>query len=98
MFEHHFKHTNKKNVKEKNGLLREYFRVMKEYLAGLETFMHQADSTPLAQESDKMFCPCRKCNNSKLANRENVWKHLINRGFTPNYYIWFQHGEGYNYD
>ncbi|KAL0716346.1 hypothetical protein Bca4012_065668 [Brassica carinata] len=44
-------------------------RVTKEYLEGLETFMHQAYSTPLAQES----------------------------GFTPNYYISFQHGEGYNY-
>ena len=73
-------------------------RVTKEYLAGLETFMHQADSTPLAQESGKMFYPCRKCNNSKLTKRENVWKHLINRGFKPNYYILFQHGEGFNYD
>ena len=62
-------------------------RVTKEYLEGLETFMHQAESTPLAQESGKMFCLCRKCNNSKLTNRENFWKHLINRGFTPNYYI-----------
>ena len=62
-------------------------RVMKEYLEGLETFMHQTDSTPLAQESCKMFCPCRKCNNSKLETRENVCKHLINRGFTPHYYI-----------
>ncbi|XP_033146608.1 uncharacterized protein LOC117133754 [Brassica rapa] len=73
-------------------------RVTKEYLAGLETFMHRADSTPLAQESGKMLCLCRECNNSKLANRENVLKHLIYRGFTPNYYIWFQHGEYYNYD
>uniref|UniRef100_A0A0D3AMF5 Uncharacterized protein n=1 Tax=Brassica oleracea var. oleracea TaxID=109376 RepID=A0A0D3AMF5_BRAOL len=32
-------------------------RVTKEYLAGLERFMHQADSTPLAQESGKIFCP-----------------------------------------
>ena len=71
-------------------------RVTKEFLEGLETFMYQADSTPLALESGKMLCPCRKCNNSKLALRENVWKHLINRGFTPHYYIWFQHGEGYN--
>ena len=45
-----------------------------------------------------MFCPCQKYTNSKLATRENVWKHLINRGFTPYYYIWFQHGEGYNYE
>jgi len=73
-------------------------RVTKEYLAGLETFMHQGDSTPFAQESGKVFCHCRKCNNSKLANRENVWKNLINRGFTANYYILLQHGESYNYD
>ena len=72
-------------------------RETKEYLEGLETFMHQADSTPLTQESGKMFCPCRKCNNSKLATRRNVWKHLINKGFMPHYYIWFQHGECYNY-
>ena len=113
MFEHHFKHTNNKKRERKKMAgsgtiyeLRKWMymhrdangRVTKEYLAGLETFMHQADSTPLAQESGKMFCPCRKCNNSKLANRENVWKHLINRGFTSNYYIWFQHGEGFNYD
>ena len=72
-------------------------RVTKEYLEGLETFVHQADFTPLAQESGKMFCPCRKCNNSKLTTRENVWNHLINRGFAPHYYIWFKHGEVYNY-
>ena len=34
----------------------------------------------------------------EIDNRENVWKHLLNRGFTPNYYIWFQHGECYNYE
>jgi len=73
-------------------------RVTKEYLVGLETLMHQADSTPFVQENGKMFCSCRKCNNLKLTNRENVRKHLINRGFTTNYYIWFQHGEDYNYD
>ena len=26
-----------------------------------------------------------------------MWKHLVNRIFTPHYYIWFQHGEGYNH-
>src|SRR5690606_40946629 len=72
-------------------------REWRENLEGLETFMHQAYSTPLAQECGKMFCPCWKCNNSKLTTRENVWKHLVNRGFTPQYYIWFQHGECYNY-
>ena len=67
-------------------------RVTKEFFDGLETCMHQADSTPFAQENGKMFCPRLKCNNSKLAPRENAWKHLI----TPHYYIWFQHGKDYN--
>ena len=64
MFKHHFKHTNKKNVKEKKMAgsgnifeLRKWMyihrdangRVTKEYLAGLKTFMHQADSTQLDQ-------------------------------------------------
>ena len=44
-------------------------RVTKEYLEGMETFMHQEDSTQLAQESGKMLCLCRKCNNSKLETR-----------------------------
>lgn len=30
-------------------------RVTKEYIAGLETFMHQADSTPLALEAVRCF-------------------------------------------
>ena len=70
-------------------------RVTETFLRGLETFMQQAGSTPLTQESGKMFCPCRKCKNSKFALSETVWKHLVNRGFTPHYYIWYQHGEGY---
>ncbi|CAN6870712.1 unnamed protein product [Brassica oleracea] len=35
-------------------------RVTKEYLAGLERFMHQADSTPLAQESACLFHKSKK--------------------------------------
>ena len=59
--------------------------------------MYQAGNTPLTLDTGKMFCPCRKCKNSssRFARSENVWKHLLNRGFTPNYYIWFHHGEGY---
>ena len=70
-------------------------RVTNAFLSGLETFMHQAGCTPITQESGKMLCPCRKCKNSKFARSETVWKHLVNRGFTPQYYIWYQHGEGY---
>jgi hypothetical protein len=57
--------------------------------------MYQASQTELTLESGKMFCPCRKCKNTKFARTETVWNHLLNRGFTPHYYIWFHHGEGY---
>ena len=70
-------------------------RVTNAFLSGLETFMHQAGCTPITHESGKKFCPCQKCKNSKFARSETVWKHLVNRGFTPQYYIWYQHGEGY---
>ena len=54
-------------------------RVTNAFLSGLETFMHQPGCTPITQESGKMFCPCRKCKNSKFARSETVWKHLVNK-------------------
>ena len=56
--------------------------------------MNQAGNTPLTQETSKMLFLCRKCKNTKFAHSETIWKHLVNRGFTPYYYIWFHHGEG----
>nr|VDD50029.1 unnamed protein product [Brassica oleracea] len=50
------------------------------------------------EDTGKIFCPCRKCNNSKLANHENMY---FTRGYTfhtyeygkqtatSNYGIWF---------
>ncbi|KAL0844562.1 hypothetical protein Bca101_017808 [Brassica carinata] len=40
-------------------------RVTETFLRGLETFMQQAGSTPLTQESGKMLRPCR---NAKIQN------------------------------
>ena len=70
-------------------------RVTDAFLSGLEIFTYHADCTQIMQENGKMFCPCRKCKNSKNLRSETVWKHLVNREFTPQYYIWYQHGEGY---
>ena len=71
-------------------------RVTSEFLNGAKTFMYQPGNTSLMQETSKMFCPCCKCKNTKFAQSETVWKHIVNRGFTPHYYIWFHHGEGDN--
>lgn len=68
--------------------------VINEFLNGVEIIMYQARNTPIMQETSTMFCPCRKCKNTKFSRSEMVWKHLVNRGYTPHYYISFQHGEG----
>ncbi|KAL1204279.1 hypothetical protein V5N11_002255 [Cardamine amara subsp. amara] len=68
--------------------------VTQDFINGLEIFMYQAGQTPLTIETGKMFCPCRKCKNTRFVHSETVWRHLLNRGFTGHYYIWFQHGEG----
>ena len=57
--------------------------VTDEFLNGAEIFMYKATKTLLTQETSKMFCPCRKCKNTKFARSETVWKHIVNRGFNP---------------
>ena len=56
--------------------------------------MYQARNTPLTQETGKMLCLCHKCKNTKFDRSETVWKDIVNRRFTPHYYIWFHHGKG----
>ncbi|XP_048627981.1 uncharacterized protein LOC106359087 [Brassica napus] len=68
--------------------------VTKEYRAGLRGFLQQATNQPFAREHGKIFCPCRKCKNEPYLEIDTVKRHLYNRGFRPNYYIWFLHGEG----
>ena len=69
-------------------------RVISKFLNGAETFMYQARKTSLTLETCKMFCLCRKCKNTKFTQSETVRRHIVNRGFTPHYNIWFHHGEG----
>lgn len=47
-------------------------RVTNAFLNGLETFMYQVGCTPIAHESGKMLCPCRKGKNAKFACSETV--------------------------
>lgn len=44
-------------------------------------FMFHVDRTPIMYESGKMFCPCRKCKNTKNACSKTVRNQLVNRGF-----------------
>jgi hypothetical protein len=40
-----------------------------------------------------VLCPCMRCANRKRKNKEDLGKHLLNFGFTPNYTRWVFHGE-----
>ncbi|KAK9050828.1 hypothetical protein SSX86_030202 [Deinandra increscens subsp. villosa] len=38
-------------------------------------------------------CPCAKCKNQKYKSREAVEQDLITKGFMPDYWVWYAHGE-----
>jgi hypothetical protein len=42
-----------------------------------------------------VLCPCSKSENKKRQNRDNMAKHLVKNGFTPNYTRWVHHGEAH---
>lgn len=65
--------------------------VTNKFLNWVDIFMYQNGYTPLTQETGKIFYLCRKCMNTKFVCSETVWRHLVNRKFTPHYYILFQH-------
>ena len=69
-------------------------RVTSKFLNRAEIFLYHAGKTSFTQETCKMFCPRRKCKNTKFAQSETVWKHRVNRRLTPQHYIWFHHEEG----
>jgi len=56
--------------------------------------MYQATNESFARANGSIFCPCRKCLNDKYLEFNLVKKHLYNRGFMSNYYLWLRHGEG----
>jgi hypothetical protein len=41
----------------------------------------------------KVLCPCVKCHNIKRMAKDEMSKHLLKFGFTPNYDRWICHGE-----
>ncbi|XP_020254652.1 uncharacterized protein LOC109831683 [Asparagus officinalis] len=44
--------------------------------------------------SGAMYCPCCRCKNIKLKNKEEIRSHLTNCGFYEEYKHWSYHGEG----
>jgi hypothetical protein len=48
-----------------------------------------------AKGASETLCPCSKCANRKRQNKENMGKHLLKNGFTPDYTRWVHHGEAH---
>ena len=68
-------------------------QISKEFAEGLNEFMRFAGNQEITLREGKTFCLCIRCDNSKFIPIERVWNHLYQYGFTPNYKIWYFHGE-----
>lgn len=72
-------------------------QVSETFCEGLKKFIDFAKSQPLFLENKKLFCPCIKCENGgKLLSEDLVLKHLYNKGFMLNYWVWTSHEEDYD--
>jgi hypothetical protein len=55
----------------------------------MEEFLNQA----FAEGRTSAWCPCGKCKNQRLRDREKMGVDLVKNGFVPGYYVWIYHGE-----
>ncbi|KAK6931972.1 Transposase-associated domain [Dillenia turbinata] len=63
----------------------------KRYGQGVEEFLKLAYCNK--EESSKLPCPCKSCNNFRLCDKNTVYLHLMQRGISVNYDMWIYHGE-----
>ena len=69
-------------------------RVWETFLSGVNGFLAQAEADMRDRGVPTMCCPCVDClNQKKFGQRDNIFHHLITRGFKENYTCWNQHGE-----
>ncbi|XP_020272575.1 uncharacterized protein LOC109847754 [Asparagus officinalis] len=64
------------------------------YRDGCEAFMKYAEMNPKNLSSGAMYCPCYRCKNMKLKNKDEIRSHIANSGFYEEYKYWSYHGEG----
>ncbi|XP_073153431.1 uncharacterized protein [Henckelia pumila] len=69
-------------------------RLVPEYEEGVQKFIAQARN--YAKTREVILCPCKRCKNKKYMKFDDVYDHLIIKGFDPSYTVWVFHGEIYN--
>ena len=63
-----------------------------EWMQKTDRFLNRAFGK--AAKFPKMaLCPCNKCGNRRMLDKELMGTHLHKNGFTPNYTRWVHHGE-----
>ncbi|XP_030953586.1 uncharacterized protein LOC115976445 [Quercus lobata] len=66
-------------------------RAHPEYRQGVKDFLDFAfEHTTMG---NKIFCPCKRCNNYFAKTRDDVEGDLLTIGILPSYTRWFRHGE-----
>jgi hypothetical protein len=69
-------------------------RCWDEFLCGVKGFLADTEADMRNRGVSTMYCPCFDCNNQKkFAQCENIFTHLIMRGFKKKYTCWNKHGE-----
>ena len=67
--------------------------ISSEYRKGVEYFCDFAfgNAALLHQRRDR--CPCNRCGNREIFERDTITVHLYQNEFLPNYKYWYPHGE-----
>ena len=65
-----------------------------DFVAGVDRFLkHCATHEAVDRDGDKFRCPCKRCKNRRYLTRDDVYDHLITKGFVDLYTEWVCHGE-----
>ncbi|KAL4294014.1 hypothetical protein AHAS_Ahas18G0185700 [Arachis hypogaea] len=67
-------------------------RHTEEYQHGVNSFLDFPFSKGRPQ-GQEILCPCSICNNFSWGRRDEVYDHLISKGFQRGYTVWVHHGE-----
>ncbi|KAL9230883.1 hypothetical protein vseg_006176 [Gypsophila vaccaria] len=70
-------------------------KLRSEFAFGVKELINHAKNQEEYQNCYLLRCPCAKCRNLVYLTEVDVKKHLVLKGFCPNYYDWVCHGEEY---
>ena len=69
-------------------------RIWETFLSGVNDFLAQTEADKRNRDVPTMYCSCVDClNQKKFGQQDNIFHHLITRGFKKNYTCWNKHSE-----